>query len=211
MRSSWMTTSILAVILAVTLFDAQGQSDPKALRARVGLADPIPVSAFTSGGFSRAAPTMAEGRQTEQGSLALSIGGSALFGVAGALVGGLIGDILTGECEDFLCELEGVAIGVMVATPLGTAAGAHLGNGRRGNFGYDVLGGAAGLGIAIIIWSAGDDGGVGLFLAGLVPALGFPVFAERRSARNKARRRLESAAVVPTRDGLALSVRVSLN
>jgi hypothetical protein len=208
MQSIWLRTFLLVLVLTVTAGDARGQLSEAAMQGRVGLELQVPaITDPARDSFGRSVWPVNE--RTEQGSLALTVGGSVLLGTAAAFVGGLVGGAFSEGCDGFLCELEGVAIGFLVATPLGTAAGAHLGNGRRGNLGLDILAAAAGLGIAAVIWSA-DDWGLGVFIAGAVPAIGFPVFAERRSARQKARGRVQAVTLAPTRDGLAAAVSISL-
>ena len=189
---------------------AFGQPQQLMLRARTGL--PSAAHDARPGLWTgpRGGVLLEPSTRDEQGSLALTVTGSVLLGTAGAVLGGLVGGALSDGCNDFLCELEGVALGFLIATPIGTATGAHLGNGRRGSFGVDLLGAAVGLGVGIAIW-AGDSDSFLVFLLGVVPAVGAPVFAERRSARRNAQRRIRSAAVVPTADGVAFGVRLALN
>ena len=188
----------------------RGQAQPTPLQARTGLLHQISPVNEMSGPRSFPGPVTQYHMSQDQGSLALAVGGSVLLGTAVALVGGLVGGALSDDCDEFLCELEGAAIGFLIATPIGTAAGAHIGNGGRGNFGIDLLGAVAGTGVAITVWS-GDSDSFLLFLLGAIPAVGFPVLAERWSARRKAERRVQSIALLPTPDGAAFSVSLSLN
>jgi hypothetical protein len=196
------------LFLVVACGPVYGQMSMPTLEARTGLMHQMRWDRSGIGaGTTEAVPPVME---DHQGSLLLTIGGSVLLGSAAGILGGLIGGALSEGCDEFLCELEGAAIGLLVATPLGTAAGAHLGNGSRGNFGYDLLGAVAGFGIAVLIWSADDDN-VGVFLLGAAAAVANPVFVERRSASRKARRRVQSVAFGPTPDGFAFAMRLSLN
>lgn len=86
--------------------------------------------------------------------------GGVVGGAAGLLVGGRLGGDLTcagAEPEDDLCFLPGAFLGGTVGMSLGVPTGAHLANGRRG----DWLRGTA---ASLTVWGAG---------VGLMAAMGF--------------------------------------
>ncbi len=144
----------------------------------------------------------------DQGSLALTIGSSVLFGTAGFFVGGLAGSALTGDCGYFDC-LEGVILGVLIGTPFGTAIGAHIGNGRRGSLGYDLLGGFAGSAAGTLILAVDSDNAIPVLLAG-ASVVALPVLVERKSAAQNAQARRVAVAATPMPNGFHVSMRVTM-
>ena len=86
------------------------------------------------------------------------VAAGALAGAGASLVGGLIGAALS-SCGDgdFLCGLEGAALGILLGEVIGSTVGVHL-VGRTeettGSFGFTLLGSTIGLGAGTLLAAA---------------------------------------------------------
>lgn len=113
--------------------------------------------------LERADPTVVEQYPTlirPASNPAGTVVGGVLAGTAGLFAGAMIGGSLENSYWPCNCDdpgLVGAVYGALIGETMGLATGAHLGNGRRGNLGLDVLvsAGTAVLGVAML---SGGDG-----------------------------------------------------
>ena len=152
-----------------------------------------------------------QGGQSER-SVAGTIGTSVGLGLLGWLAGAFAGfaAAIVSDCEHE-CEIWGAFFGGAAGGTTGLALGAHLGNGRRGNFALDWLTAAAvwGAGISLAL-AAEEEEEVAVLVAIPIVQLGVTVAVERATGRSRARRREARLFVVPQRDGrFALAASVS--
>ena len=144
-------------------------------------------------------------RKDGSGSAVSAVFGGALLGSVGLLGGGYVGASLEarscggGSGFDF-CGLGGFIIGGVVGEVLGIALGSHLGNGRRGSFGQDVLTSlttaAAGIGLVAAIDA---ENAAPLLITVAAMQLGATILVEVSSGRRRSREVLWS--VKPLRGG----------
>ena len=133
-------------------------------------------------------------------------GGTILGGALGLGLFGAVGGVAMDDGD--LGALAGFVFVGAMGLALGTATGAHLGNGRRGSFQAALLASAAGTGAGFAIWMIDPDE-PGYFAIGVLPALVAPIVAESISASRKARDGV-SAFVAPGPDGVMFALRVGL-
>ena len=134
-------------------------------------------------------PNRAASSAPEPGILSPILAAAGL-GLLGWAAGALIGHAVQGECTEDLCELRGLYYGGATGAALGLAAGAHLGNRRRGSFWLD-------LGTSALVWAGGfavmatsDESDVVVATAILLPPaqLLSTVLVERATGRSRERR-----------------------
>jgi hypothetical protein len=124
-------------------------------------------------------------------SLIRSILFGALAGAGGFYVGGLLGSKLSDECDDAydLCLEEGTVLGAAGGGTLGLAVGVHMGNGRQGSLGKDLLVAsgiwAVGVALALGLSDASEETSVGILVAIPILQLGATVAVERAAGRRR--------------------------
>jgi hypothetical protein len=131
-------TTILAVLAALASHPALAQRLPP----------PWPTLEY--GGLAQGRqPSPLSGRHH---SVVLPAAGALVFGTAGFLGGALVGYRIGRAASDSSCDLfcgwSAMLVGAILGESLGVGAGAHLGDGHRGNLaadlGVSLLGGAVG-------------------------------------------------------------------
>ncbi len=152
--------------------------------------------------------------RAEVGSRWGAYGAAAGIGALGFVAGGLAASQVDQDCEDLGC-LEAPFYGAALLGTIGVAVGAHLGNGRRGNLGLDLLTSAGiwGLGIGPIIASqSGDDLAVAMFLAVPIVQVLLTTEVERATGRARVRQSAErlSVSLVPLAGRLGSGVALRL-
>ncbi len=152
-----------------------------------------------------AATTSDQGpRKDATGKLVLAgLGAGAVGWLSGLIIGANLTD--RGEYGALIGGFWGSAIG----GTLGIATGVHLANGRRGNFGYDILmaGGVWMTGAMVLPMLGGADAGVAAFMLG-VPIVQLFATASIELKESQKRHDLKISLVPSGIDGLGVRASV---
>jgi hypothetical protein len=141
--------------------------------------------AVTNGFHGAASPVQVESDPGSGSTLGAAVG----LGLLGWGAGALAGRLIQGHCVEEFCGWEGVFYGGAAGGGLGIALGAHLGNGRRGNFALDLLtsGAVWGLGYLTMRSCIKNSDAVGLVVTAITlppTQVAATVLVERATSRD---------------------------
>jgi len=148
---------------------------------------PAPFSSAVTNGFPGTATPVQVAPDPGSGS---TVGAAVGLGLLGWGAGALAGHLIQGHCYEDFCGWEGVFYGGAAGGGLGLALGAHLGNGRRGNFALDLLtsGAVWGLGYLTMRSCIKNSDAVGLVVTAITlppTQLAATVLVERATSRDE--------------------------